>query len=99
TFATKRQGLEDPASRDSLRRHNDYNRQVYDYVHAEALAGRGVMISLTECYRHTAYGEPIVALKSFILSPFVDETHVEVLVKKMLEAREHIGRKERAGSA
>ena len=32
----------------------------------------------------------MVALKSFILSPFVDEEHVELLVCTILEAREQI---------
>ena len=59
-------------------------------AHAEAMAGRGVMISMTDCYRQTSYGEPIVALKSYILSPFVDEEHVEALVRKVLEAQERI---------
>ena len=45
------------------------------------------MISITECYRHTAYGEPIAALKSYILSPFVDEDAVKTVVNKVLEAR------------
>jgi glutamate/tyrosine decarboxylase-like PLP-dependent enzyme len=91
TFAVKQQEFEDPAYRDQLLRHNAYNRRIHDYVHAEALAGRGVMISLTDCYRHTAYGEPIVALKSYILSPFVDEANVEAVVQKVLEAREKVG--------
>lgn len=90
TFAIKQQELENAAFRDTLRRHNDYNRRVYEYVHEEALAGRGVLLSLTDCYRHTAYGEPTVALKSFILSPHADEEHVRVVVGKVLEAREHV---------
>jgi glutamate/tyrosine decarboxylase-like PLP-dependent enzyme len=91
TFAIKAQEAEDPAFRDTLHKHNEYNRHIFQYVHDEALAGRGVMISLTDCYRHTAYGEPIVALKSFIMSPFVDEEHVEAVVQKVLAAREKIG--------
>ena len=55
------------------------------------MEGRGVFISTTDCYRKTAYGEPIVALKSFILSPFVDEDDVKTVVAKVLEAREAIG--------
>ena len=51
---------------------------------------RGVLLSMTDCYRQTSYGEPIVALKSYILSPFVDEEHVEAVVRKVLEARERI---------
>ena len=54
------------------------------------MCGRGVLISMTDCYRHTDYGEPIAALKSFVLSPFSDEEHVEVLMAKLLEAREKI---------
>jgi glutamate/tyrosine decarboxylase-like PLP-dependent enzyme len=91
TFAVKQHEYDDPAHAGDLRRHNEYNRRVAAYVHAEALAGRGVMISLTDCYRHTRYGEPVVGLKSFILSPFVDEEHVEAVVRKVLEAREHVG--------
>ena len=88
TFAIKRQEFGDPAYRDTLLAHNDYNRKVFEYVHAEAMAGRGVVISSTDCYRHTQYQEPIVALKSFIVSPFVDKKDVEVVVAKVLEARE-----------
>jgi len=90
TFRVKEQEFEDPAFRDSLLRHNDYNRRVFQYLHDEALAGRGVLLSLTECYRQTSYGEPIVAIKSFILSPFVDEEHVETVVQKVLEAQEKV---------
>jgi glutamate/tyrosine decarboxylase-like PLP-dependent enzyme len=91
TFAIKQYEFEDPAYAETLRRHNDYNRRIAQYLHDEAMAGRGVMLSLTDCYRHTAYGEPIVGLKSFILSPFVDEEHVELVVQKVLEARERVG--------
>jgi L-2,4-diaminobutyrate decarboxylase len=90
TFAIKQQEFEDPARRDILKKHNDYNRRVFEYLHQEALEGRGVMLSLTDCYRHTSYGEPIVGLKSFILSPFVDEEHVQAVVTKVLEARERV---------
>ena len=87
TFSIKRHEFEDAAYRDSLLAHNDYNREISQYVHSEAMEGRGVMISMTDCYRRTQYGEPIVALKSFILSPFVNEADVEMVVSKVLEAR------------
>lgn len=87
TFTIKEQEFEDPACRAMLLRHNDYNRRVFEYLRSEAFAGRGVMLSQTDCYRHTSYGEPIVGLKSFILSPFVDEEHVQAVVDKVLEAR------------
>jgi glutamate/tyrosine decarboxylase-like PLP-dependent enzyme len=91
TFHVPNREFTDPDFAPSLRKHNDYNRRVFQYVHDEALAGRGVMLSLTDCYRATGYGEPIVGLKSYILSPFVDEEHVELVVAKVLEAREKIG--------
>jgi glutamate/tyrosine decarboxylase-like PLP-dependent enzyme len=90
TFDIKRQEFEDAAYRDSLHAHNAYNREIFQYVNAEAMEGRGVFISTTDCYRKTVYGEPIVALKSFILSPFVDEEDVKTVVEKVLEAREAI---------
>ena len=91
TFSIKQEEFEDPANRESLITHNAYNREIFQYVHSEAMEGRGVVISTTDCYRHTTYGEPIVALKSYILSPFVDETDVETVVAKVLEAREKVG--------
>lgn len=87
TFSIKRDEFEDVAYRDSLLAHNDYNRKIFEYVYSEAMEGQGVVISLTDCYRHTAYNEPIVALKSFIMSPFVDEADVEIVVSKVIEAR------------
>ena len=91
TFSIKGHEFEDAAYRDSLLAHNDYNREISQYVHSEAMEGRGVVISITDCYRRTQYGEPIVALKSFILSPFVDEADVEMVVSKVLEARGKVG--------
>lgn len=88
TFHIKEKEMHDPAYRDVLLRHNEYNRKIFDFLHQEGMAGRGVMLSLTDCYRKTDYGEPIVAIKSFILSPFADEENVEMIVKKVLEARD-----------
>ena len=90
TFSIKDQEIDDENYRDSLLRHNAYNRKIFDYVHEEAMAGRGVVISLTDSYRESSYGEPVTALKSFILSPFTDEENVATVVDKVLEARDKI---------
>lgn len=90
TFKIKEQELNDPAFRDTLLRHNEYNRRIAEYVHNEAMQGRGVVISLTDCYRLTKYGEPVLGLKSYILSPHIDEENVEAIVEKVLEAREKV---------
>ena len=87
TFQIKEKEMHDSSIREVLLEHNQYNRKIFDFVHQEGMAGRGVMLSLTDCYRRTDYGEPIVALKSFILSPFVDKDNVQTVVDKVLEVR------------
>lgn len=87
---TRQRELRDPAFRGDLLRHNDYNRRIAAYLQHEAAAGRCPLISMTECYRRTSYGEPIVALKSYIISPFTDEESVRELVDKIDEARERM---------
>jgi L-2,4-diaminobutyrate decarboxylase len=82
----------DPSCREELLAHNEYNREIYRHLYDKAMTGKGVLLSMTDCYRHTDYGEPIVALKSYILSPFVDEDHVQLIVDNVLEAREKAGR-------
>jgi glutamate/tyrosine decarboxylase-like PLP-dependent enzyme len=87
TFAMPAQERENPAMRDTLLRHNAYNRRIFELIQADALQGRGVVISLTDCYRLTDYGEPINALKSYILSPFSDDEHVSAVLESLWKAR------------
>lgn len=88
TFTIKEREQSDAGYRDTLLAHNEYNRRVFERVHAEALAGHGVTISLTNCYRQTNYGEPIVALKSYVLSPFADESRMQSIMRHVLSARQ-----------
>ncbi len=90
TFAIRDQEFDNPDFRAVLLRHNEYNRRIFRYVYDEAMAGRGVVLSMTDCYRYTSYGEPIVGLKSYILSPFIDAEHVEAVVAKIIEAQQHV---------
>ena len=91
TWTIKDRERTDPAARADLQRHNDYNRRLFRHLYDRAMRGDGVHVSMTDCYRHTDYGEPMVGLKSFMLSPFIDEQHVERLVGDILEARRAIG--------
>lgn len=91
TWTVKQREMSDPVARDELHRHNEYNRRLFHYLHQQAMQGKGVHVSMTDCWRHSDYGEPIVALKSYILSPFIDEQHVQRLVDDVLEARIAIG--------
>jgi hypothetical protein len=88
TFTVPEREQRDPAYAGQLAEHNNYNRRVFHRVYAEALAGRGVALSLTDCYRRTDYGEPIVALKSYVLSPFADEDRMRSIVEHVLAARD-----------
>ena len=90
TFSLPDQEWRDPSLRDVLRKHNEYNRRIFELIQADALQGRGVVISLTDCYRETEYGEPINALKSYILSPFSDEAHVQAVLESIWKARREL---------
>ena len=94
TFSVTEREQKDVSYRDQLRIHNDYNRRVYQLVQADALYGEGVVISLTDCYRETDYGEPMVALKSYILSPFAEEQYIEAVLDSLWKAREQIARED-----
>jgi L-2,4-diaminobutyrate decarboxylase len=91
TFTISKHEMTDPAYRETLWAHNDYNRRIFAEIQAEALQGRGVVLSLTDCYRETGYGEPVVALKSYIMSPFSDEKYVDAVLESVCRAREKVG--------
>jgi glutamate/tyrosine decarboxylase-like PLP-dependent enzyme len=90
TFEVKDRERHDDGYREQLRAHNDYNRRIYHLVHDEALRGQGVAISLTECYRQSDSGEPIAAMKSYVLSPFSDESQMDSIIHHVLKARERV---------
>ncbi|MFM7835806.1 MAG: aspartate aminotransferase family protein, partial [Planctomycetaceae bacterium] len=73
-----------------LQRHNDYNRRLYQLMHAEALQGDGVVISMTDRFRTTEYGQPVVALKSYIMSPFSDQQYVQAVIHSIERARQQL---------
>ena len=90
TFSMPHQERTDPAMRETLRAHNAYNRRIFEHIQQDALQGHGVVISMTDCYRETEYGEPIVALKSYILSPFSESAHVRAVLDSIWQARRAI---------
>lgn len=68
--------------------HNRLNRLVFERLHADALAGCGVLLSMTDCYRTTAHGTPLAALKSYVLSPFSDESQMLSIIPSLIAARD-----------
>ncbi len=87
TFTMPEAEQTNPSFRDRLEAHNDYNRRIFELVQQDALQGTGVLLSLTDCYRKTDYGEPIVAMKSYIMSPFSREEHTDALLQSLWKAR------------
>jgi hypothetical protein len=94
TFTMPQREASDPEYREQLLAHNRYNRRIYDLVHEDALKGEGVVISMTDCYRKTDYGEPIAALKSYIMSPFSEEKYVDAVLDSIWKARRQIASEE-----
>jgi len=90
TFSMPGQERTDPSCRETLLKHNEYNRRIFELIQADALQGNGVVISLTDCYRTTEYGAPISALKSYILSPFSDDQHVNAVLDSIWKARREL---------
>jgi L-2,4-diaminobutyrate decarboxylase len=86
TFRVKERERTDPSYTAELRQHNELNRRIYQRVATEALAGRGVAIGFTDNYRSSEAGEPICALKSYVLSPFATEEQMHAVVDHVLAA-------------
>jgi glutamate/tyrosine decarboxylase-like PLP-dependent enzyme len=90
TFEIPKLEQTNAAYADQLQKFNDYNRQVFKVMHAEALRGDGVVISMTDRFRETDYGQPVVALKSYIMSPFSDQQYVQAVVDSVERARRQV---------
>ena len=73
-----------------LHRYNEYNRRVFQIIHAEAIRGDGVVLSMTDRFRETDYGQPVVALKSYIMSPFSDQQYVQAVIDSIERARRQV---------
>lgn len=86
TFRVKQQEQTDPSYASQLKKHNALNRQVFQRVASEALAGQGVAIGFTDNYHTAPGGEPICALKSYVLSPFANEEQMHAVVDRVLAA-------------
>jgi glutamate/tyrosine decarboxylase-like PLP-dependent enzyme len=82
--------VRNPARKADLHKYNDYTKRVFAYLLSRMEAGDGVALSQTDNYRNTQYGEPIVAVKSFVMSPFVDEAAMETVIRKATEAHDKV---------
>ena len=91
--------LSAPGFGDMVLYYNAYNNCIERFLRSEAKAGRGILISKTDSYRTTTYTDetfneslPVVALKSFILSPFIDDESVALVVNNVEKARQYVNK-------
>lgn len=84
----------DPTLRDRLLLQNAYNLVLEEQIHQKAMAGQGVVLSKTSAYTTTSYEDaalrislPIVALKSYMMSPFIEKEHVDLVYRTVRECR------------
>ncbi|MCA9208201.1 MAG: aspartate aminotransferase family protein, partial [Planctomycetales bacterium] len=61
-----------------------------DAIQQRAIQGAAIAIGFTSDCRHSSAGEPINALKSYVLSPFVTESQMRSVVEQVLAARREI---------
>lgn len=92
TFTVKRREQSDASYQEELAKHNEFNRRIFARVNAEAMAGRGVAIGFTDCFRTSDCGTPMVALKSYVLSPFAEAARMQDIVDFVLAARIEVER-------
>lgn len=82
--------LNDPENKAIHAKINEYNRKIYRYINNKTLQGKATAISITDNYRNTPYGEPIVALKQFVISPFTETKHSKELYEEIKEAQKAV---------
>lgn len=82
--------MRDPNAAESLEKNNELNRRVQALLYEEALQGKGATLSLTENYRSSSYGKPIVAIKSYIMSPFCSPETVQAIPARVQDALKRV---------
>jgi glutamate/tyrosine decarboxylase-like PLP-dependent enzyme len=90
TFTVKDRELRDAGYAQRLELHNEFNRRVFARVQQEALQGRGVALGFTDNYRLSDHGQPVNAIKSYVLSPHADESRMATVVEQVLAARTRV---------
>jgi hypothetical protein len=69
-----------------------YHEEISRILLERMLSGKAAVLSETDQYRLTAYGAPSVVLKSYVMSPFVNERAMELVVREIEEAQEALSR-------
>ena len=76
----------DPGCEASSRAVNELNRRIHRLTQAAARRGQDAGAGWTERARFGAAGQPLSALKTYLLSPFLTEQHLDELVRNLERA-------------
>lgn len=90
TKTAYRRETAETGSKEELLRHNEYNRRIFKVLHRQMEEGNGIALSITDHYRTAANGESILALKSYVMSPFADQNAMDRLMECLVEARKEV---------
>jgi len=75
-----------------LKANNDYNRKIFAALRRQMEGGEGVAVSITESCRPAPDGTPILAIKSFVMSPFAGDEAMKRLMTGIEDARRDVAR-------
>jgi L-2,4-diaminobutyrate decarboxylase len=70
--------------------YNKFNNAFYMRMREESRKGKVAVLSETSQYRKASSGEPINAIKSYILTPFVEPETLESLFETIMEIKKEV---------
>ena len=70
-----------------LREYSKYNTNLFAFLKKFSKHQNGIAVSKTSAAFYTAIGSPVVALRIYILNPFLEEEQATVLVDKLVEQK------------
>lgn len=73
----------DPAARDEVERHNEFQRRGHAASVARMPDASSAAIGLTSVAGRAACGEPLVALKSYLLSPWLEPADLDAIMRQL----------------
>jgi 16S rRNA G527 N7-methylase RsmG len=75
---------------DKIETLNVYNRAIVDTVMARAYARGSSLLSYTDLYRASKQGQAILAVKSYPMSPMVENEHMDKLLADIRAAKAEV---------
>lgn len=81
----------DPMAAEFSHQVNQFNRRIHQFTQAVARTGEAAGAGWTERASEGAAGQPIAALKTYLLSPFLEDHHLDELIQNLRHAHAAAG--------